>query len=470
MPSTTDSQYRIEKDTMGEVQVPVDRYYGAQSTRSLHNFDIGWERFPSELITAFGILKKSAALANWECGKLSDDTKNLIVQAADEVISGKLDDHFPLSVWQTGSGTQTNMNVNEVISNRAIEIAGGVLGSKTPIHPNDDVNKSQSSNDTFPTAMHISAVMEIRQRLLPQLTALRDTFQQKADQFMSRVKIGRTHLMDATPVTVGQEFSGYVTQLNNAIARIEDSLPSLQELAIGGTAVGTGLNTPDGYAQKVVNHISNLTSIPFTSAPNKFEALSAHDAMVHTSGTLKGLAGALFKIANDIRWSASGPRCGFGELIIPANEPGSSIMPGKVNPTQCEALTMIAVQVIGNDAAIAFAGASGNFQLNVYNPVMIYNLLQSIRLLADGMRSFNENCAVGIETNDAVIETNLQNSLMLVTALNTHIGYDKAAKIAKTAYAEGTTLKDAAIKLDYLTADQFDEWVQPHSMVGNITK
>ena len=362
------------------------------------------------------------------------------------------------------------MNVNEVISNRAIEIAGGVLGSKAPIHPNDDVNKSQSSNDTFPTAMHISAVMEIRQRLLPQLTALRDTFQQKADQFMSRVKIGRTHLMDATPVTVGQEFSGYVTQLNNAIARIEDSLPSLQELAIGGTAVGTGLNTPDGYAQKVVDHISDLTSIRFTSAPNKFEALSAHDAMVHTSGTLKGLAGALFKIANDIRWSASGPRCGFGELIIPANEPGSSIMPGKVNPTQCEALTMIAVQVIGNDAAITFAGASGNFQLNVYNPVMIYNLLQSIRLLADGMRSFNENCAVGIETNDAVIETNLQNSLMLVTALNTHIGYDKAAKIAKTAYAEGTTLKDAAVKLNYLTADQFDEWVQPHSMVGNITK
>ncbi len=470
MPSTTDSQYRIEKDTMGEVQVPVDRYYGAQSTRSLHNFNIGWERFPSELITAFGILKKSAALANWECGKLSDETKNLIIQAADEVISGKLDDHFPLSVWQTGSGTQTNMNVNEVISNRAIEIAGGVLGSKTPIHPNDDVNKSQSSNDTFPTAMHISAVMEIRQRLLPQLTALRDTFQQKADQFMNRVKIGRTHLMDATPVTVGQEFSGYVTQLNNAIVRIEDSLPSLQELAIGGTAVGTGLNTPDGYAQKVVDHISDLTSIRFTSAPNKFEALSAHDAMVHTSGTLKGLAGALFKIANDIRWSASGPRCGFGELIIPANEPGSSIMPGKVNPTQCEALTMIAVQVIGNDAAIAFAGASGNFQLNVYNPVMIYNLLQSIRLLADGMRSFNENCAVGIETNDAVIETNLQNSLMLVTALNTHIGYDKAAKIAKTAYAEGTTLKAAAVKLDYLTADQFDEWVRPHSMVGNITK
>ena len=470
MPSTTDSQYRIEKDTMGEVQVPADRYYGAQSTRSLQNFNIGWERFPRELITAFGILKKSAALANWECGKLPDETKALIVQAADEVISGKLDDHFPLSVWQTGSGTQTNMNVNEVISNRAIEIAGGILGSKSPIHPNDDVNKSQSSNDTFPTAMHISAVMEIRQRLLPQLTALRDTFQQKAEQFMSRVKIGRTHLMDATPVTVGQEFSGYVTQLNNAIGRIEDSLPGLQELAIGGTAVGTGLNTPDGYAQKVVDHIASLTDIPFTSAPNKFEALSAHDAMVHTSGTLKGLAGALFKIANDIRWSASGPRCGFGELIIPANEPGSSIMPGKVNPTQCEALTMIAVQVIGNDAAIAFAGASGNFQLNVYNPVMIYNLLQSIRLLADGMRSFNENCAVGIETNDSVIETNLQNSLMLVTALNTHIGYDKAAKIAKTAYAEGTTLKDAAVKLNYLTADQFDQWVQPHSMVGNITK
>lgn len=470
MPSSKDTQYRIEKDTMGEVQVPTDRYYGAQSTRSLHNFNIGWERFPRELITAFGILKKSAALANWECGTLPDKTKDLIVQAAEDVIEGTLDDHFPLSVWQTGSGTQTNMNVNEVISNRAIEIAGGVLGSKTPIHPNDDVNKSQSSNDTFPTAMHVSAAMEIHQRLLPQLCSLRDTFQQKSEQFMTRVKIGRTHLMDATPVTVGQEFSGYVTQLNNAISRIESSLPDLQELAIGGTAVGTGLNTPDGYAQKVVDHITALTSIPFTSAPNKFEALSAHDAMVHTSGTLKGLAGALFKIANDIRWSASGPRCGFGELIIPANEPGSSIMPGKVNPTQCEALTMIAVQVIGNDAAIAFAGASGNFQLNVYNPVMIYNLLQSIRLLADGMRSFNEHCAKGIETNDQVIETNLQNSLMLVTALNTHIGYDKAAKIAKTAYAEGTTLKAAAITLNYLTEEQFDEWVQPHSMVGTLNQ
>jgi fumarate hydratase, class II len=458
--------FRIEKDTMGDVEVPADRYYGAQSARSLTNFNIGWEKFPRELIKAFGILKKSAAMSNNDCGVLSDAKKDLIVQASNDVISGDLDEHFPLSVWQTGSGTQTNMNVNEVISNRAIEIAGGILGSKAPIHPNDDVNKSQSSNDTFPTAMHVSSVCEIEERLLPALKGITKTMAKKAVEFSTRVKIGRTHLMDATPVSVGQEFSGYVTQLKNAYTRIEQSLPALKELAIGGTAVGTGLNTPSGYADGVVSHISTLTGIEFTSAPNKFEALSAHDAMVQMSGSLKTLAGALFKIANDIRWSASGPRCGFGELIIPSNEPGSSIMPGKVNPTQCEALTMIAVQVMGNDATISFAGASGNFQLNVFNPVMIYNLLQSIRLLADGINSFNEKCAIGIDTNNAVIETNLQNSLMLVTALNTHIGYDKAAKIAKKAYAEGTTLKQAALELGYLTADQFDAWVQPKNMVG----
>lgn len=462
-----EKQFRIEKDTMGEVKVPSDRYYGAQSARSLKNFDIGWERFPRELIKAFGILKKSAALSNFQCGVLSEEKKDLIVQAADDVISGSLDDHFPLSVWQTGSGTQTNMNVNEVISNRAISISGGVLGSKTPIHPNDDVNKSQSSNDTFPTAMHIAATTEIEDRLLPSITTLRDSFAAKAEAFKGRVKIGRTHLMDATPVTVGQEFSGYVTQLSNALHRIEQALPMLRELAIGGTAVGTGLNTPNGYAQGVVDHVCAITGKNFTGAPNKFEALSAHDAMVQMSGALKTLAGALFKIANDIRWSASGPRCGFGELIIPSNEPGSSIMPGKVNPTQCEALTMIAVQVMGNDAAISFAGASGNFQLNVYNPVMIYNLLQSIRLLSDGARSFNDKCVVGIETNDAVIERNLQNSLMLVTALNTHIGYDKAAKIAKKAYAEGSTLKEAAVALGFLSEAEFDAWVQPHKMVGS---
>ena len=459
------SEYRIEKDTMGEVQVPNDRYYGAQSARSLTNFNIGWERFPRELIKAFGILKKSAAISNNKCGVLSDEKCQLIVQVADEVILGSLDEHFPLSVWQTGSGTQTNMNVNEVIANRAIEIAGGELGSKSPIHPNDDVNKSQSSNDTFPTAMHISSSLEIEQNLLPMLDILISTFEKKTLEFSSVVKIGRTHLMDATPVTVGQEFSGYVTQLKNSRKRIVQTMPSLKELAIGGTAVGTGLNTPEGYADGVVQNVSKETGSVFTSAPNKFEALSAHDAMVFTSGALKVLAGALFKIANDIRWSASGPRCGFGELIIPSNEPGSSIMPGKVNPTQCEALTMIAVQVMGNDAAIGFAGASGNFQLNVYNPVMIYNLLQSIRLLSDGIRSFHDKCVVGIETNADVINENLHNSLMLVTALNTHIGYDKSAKIAKKAYADGTTLKDAALKLGYLTESEFEAWVRPENMV-----
>ena len=458
---------RLEKDSMGDIEVPSNSYYGAQSARSLKNFAIGEETFPREFIKAFGLLKKACALINLDCNVLDKTKADFISQAADEVIEGKLDDHFPLSVWQTGSGTQTNMNSNEVISNRAIELAGGVLGSKDPIHPNDDVNKSQSSNDTFPTAMHIAAAMQINTLLIPALTTLAETFETKAAEFNTVVKIGRTHLMDATPVTVGQEFSGYATQLRNGITRLSNSLPFLYELAIGGTAVGTGLNTPDGYAEKVAKKIAELTQLPFTSAPNKFESLSAHDAIVDCSGVLKTIAGALFKIANDIRWSASGPRCGIGELSIPENEPGSSIMPGKVNPTQSEALTMIAVQVMGNDAAIGFAGASGNFQLNVYNPVLIYNLLQSIRLLADGAKSFNNQCAVGIDVNKENIKRNLNESLMLVTALNTHIGYDNAATIAKKAHKEGLTLKEAALSLEMLTESEFDSWVQPEKMIGN---
>lgn len=457
--------YRIEKDTMGEIQVPADVYYGAQSARSIMNFPIGIEIFPREMIRALGILKKAAALTNYDCGVLSKEKCDLICQAADEVIDGKLDAHFPLSVWQTGSGTQTNMNSNEVISNRAIEIAGGVIGSKDPIHPNDDVNKSQSSNDTFPTGMYIAAVSEIHRHLIPMITKLRDTFEEKSVAFKDVVKIGRTHLMDATPVTVGQEFSGYLAQLNYGLERIEASLPRLSELALGGTAVGTGLNTPDGYAVKVAAKIAELTGLPFTSAANKFEALSAHDAVVEMSGVLKTIAGGLHKIANDIRWSASGPRCGLGELLIPENEPGSSIMPGKVNPTQCEAMTMVAAQVFGNDAAIGFAGANGHFQLNVYKPVMIFNLLQSIRLIADTCSAFNDNCAVGIKPNHINIEKNLYGSLMLVTALNPHIGYDNAAKIAKTAHKENTTLKEAAVKLGILTAEQFDAYVKPEEMV-----
>ena len=463
--TTDDEIYRIESDTMGDIQVPETAYYGAQSARSLTNFDIGLETFPRELIRAFGVLKKAAAIVNNKSGLLSDEKNNLICQAADEVINGDLDHHFPLSVWQTGSGTQTNMNTNEVISNRAIELAGGKIGSKDPIHPNDDVNKSQSSNDTFPTAMHISSAIEISDSLIPSIKDLIKTFEIKQNEFDHVVKIGRTHLMDATPLTLGQEFGGYITQLQNSVLRLQQALPSLYELALGGTAVGTGLNTPDGYSENVARAIADLTGHPFITAPNKFEALSAHDAIVAASGALKTLAGACFKIANDVRWSASGPRCGIGELNIPANEPGSSIMPGKVNPTQSEALTMIAVQVMGNDAAIGFAGASGNFQLNVYNPVLIYNLLQSIRLLSDGIKSFNLNCAVGIEPNYPFIEKNLQNSLMLVTALNPHIGYDNAAKIAKKAHSDGTTLKQAAIALQLLTEEQFDEWVDPNSMI-----
>jgi fumarate hydratase class II len=457
-------QYRSESDTMGRIDVPASAYYGAQSARSLQNFNIGTDTFPPEFITAFGILKKAAALVNCDAGILDTTLCDWICKAADDVITGKLASEFPLRVWQTGSGTQTNMNVNEVIANRAIELAGGERGSKTPVHPNDHVNQSQSSNDTFPTAMHMAAAIAINHDLLPELYRLRDTFQFKQEQFNDIVKIGRTHLMDATPLTLGQEFSGYVTQLTNAGKRLHAALPGLYELALGGTAVGTGLNTPYQYAENVAKKIAELTDLPFVSAPNKFEALSAHDAIVFASGALKTLAAACFKIANDIRWSASGPRCGLGELTIPENEPGSSIMPGKVNPTQSEALTMIAVQVMGNDATIGIAGASGNFQLNVFNPVIIVNLLQSIRILADGMRSFNDHCAVGIEPNRDRIDHNLNQSLMLVTALNPHIGYDNAAKIAKKAHAEGITLKESALALNLVTAESFDQWVNPRNM------
>jgi fumarate hydratase class II len=459
-------QYRIETDSMGEIEVPEDRYYGAQTARSLIHFKIGGERFPREMIWAFGILKKAAALVNKELGLLPAEKAELIVKAADEVISGKLDEHFPLVVWQTGSGTQTNMNANEVISNRAIEMAGGKMGSKKPIHPNDDVNKAQSSNDTFPAAMHIAAAHEIHRRLIPMVTQLRDTLARKAEAFSNIIKIGRTHLMDAVPLTLGQEFSAYFTQLNHGLKRIEMILPHLYELALGGTAVGTGLNTHPQFAVKSAARIAELTGYPFVTAENKFEALASHDAMVMASGALKTLACSLMKIANDIRWLASGPRCGLGELTIPENEPGSSIMPGKVNPTQSEAMTMVAAQVIGNDVSIGVGGASGNFELNVFKPVIIYNLLQSIRLIADACEMFNEHCAVGIEANEANIKKHLQNSLMLVTALNPHVGYDNAAKIAKKAHKENLTLREAAIALGILTGEKFDQVVRPEKMIG----
>jgi len=458
--------FRTEQDTMGEVKVPENAYYGAQTVRSLKNFDIGTEKIPIELIRAFGIIKKAAAIVNCEIGLLHEDKKRLIVQAAEEVIEGKLDDQFPLSVWQTGSGTQTNMNLNEVIANRAIELASGVLGSRTPVHPNDDVNMSQSSNDTFPTAMHIAVATEITQQLLPSVEALTVILQNKTREFKNIVKIGRTHLMDAVPLTLGQEFSGYVTQIERGHQRITQCLPRLYELVLGGTAVGTGLNSHPEFAVRAAQQIAQLTGLPFVSAGNKFEALAAHDTMIETGGALKTLAVSLTKIANDIRWLSSGPRCGIGELCLPANEPGSSIMPGKVNPTQCEALTMIAAQVMGNDTTIAFAGASGNFELNVYKPVIIYNLLQSVRLLSDGCRSFGNNCVAGITANESVIAGYVQNSLMLVTALNPHIGYDKAAKIAKQAHEKGTTLKEAAISLGFLTAEEFDRTVVPEKMIG----
>ncbi|MCB0171008.1 MAG: class II fumarate hydratase [Anaerolineae bacterium] len=459
-------EYRIESDTMGKIEVPADRYYGAQTARSLMNFKIGGDRFPREMIRALGVLKKAAALSNKKLGTLPAEKADLIVQAADEVIAGKLDDHFPLVVWQTGSGTQTNMNSNEVIANRAIEIAGGELGSKKPIHPNDDVNKAQSSNDTFPTAMHIAAAEQISGLLLPAIKTLRDTLDAKADAFQDIIKIGRTHLMDAVPLTLGQEFSGYVQQLDNDMKRIEIALDGLYELALGGTAVGTGLNTHRDFAETAANYIADITGLPFHSAPNKFEALAAHDAVVFASGAMKTLAASLNKIANDVRWLASGPRCGIGELTIPANEPGSSIMPGKVNPTQSEAMTMVCAQVMGNDVAVNVGGMSGNFELNVFKPVMIFNLLNSIRLLGDACNSFNENCAVGIEPNMAAIDGYLRNSLMLVTALNPHIGYDNAAKVAKKAFAENSTLREAIIALELMTGEAFDNAVRPEEMTG----
>ena len=458
--------YRIETDTMGELQVPVDAYYGAQTARSLMNFKVGIEKMPIEVVHAFGILKKAAALTNNQLGTLDDETTRLIAQAADEVIAGKLDDHFPLVVWQTGSGTQSNMNVNEVISNRAIEIAGGEMGSKDPVHPNDHVNKSQSSNDTYPTAMHIAAVTVIEEQLFPALIDLRDVLSAKSAEFSDIVKIGRTHLQDATPLTLGQEMSGWVAQLDFAISAIKATMPQLLQLALGGTAVGTGLNTHPQYAERVAEKIAELSGYDFVTADNKFAYLAAHDAFVGTHGALKQLAVALMKIANDVRWLASGPRCGLGELSLPENEPGSSIMPGKVNPTQCEATTMVCAQVMGNDTAIGIAGSQGNFELNVYKPVMAYNLIQSVRLLSDAMNSFNKNCAVGIEPNREKINDHLNNSLMLVTALNPHIGYDNAAKIAKTAHKNGSTLKAAAIELGLMTSEEFKAAIKPEEMIG----
>jgi fumarate hydratase, class II len=455
---------RTESDSMGKIEVPTDRYYGAQTARSLIHFAIGKDTMPAELIRAFGVLKKAAALVNRDLGKLPEEKSKLITQAADEVITGKLNDHFPLRVWQTGSGTQTNMNVNEVISNRAIQISGGEMGSKKPIHPNDDVNLSQSSNDTFPTAMHIAAASETQRRLLPAVKKLRDALDAKAREFMGVVKIGRTHLQDATPLTVGQEFSGWVSLLDRDGARIAVALDGLYDLAIGGTAVGTGLNAHPEFADRAARKIAELTGLPFRSHPNKFASLSAHDEIVFASGALKTLAASLMKIANDIRWLASGPRCGLGELTLPENEPGSSIMPGKVNPTQSEAVTMVAVQVMGNDAAIGFAGSQGNFELNVYKPVMIFNYLHSVELLADAMNSFVDHCIVGIELNLKTIDKYVKNSLMLVTALAPRIGYDNAAKVAHTAHVQHISLREAAMQLGHLTADEFDALVKPEDM------
>ncbi|CCM00895.1 uncharacterized protein FIBRA_02941 [Fibroporia radiculosa] len=462
-----DQKHRVERDTFGELQVPADRYWGAQTQRSLQNFDIGGptERLPPPLIKAFGVLKKASAIVNVGYG-LDPKIGGAIQQAADEVISGTLIDHFPLVVFQTGSGTQSNMNVNEVISNRAIEMLGGQLGSKKPVHPNDHVNMSQSSNDTFPTAMHIAAVTEINHSLLPALVELRDALDEKAKAFANIIKIGRTHLQDATPLTLGQEFSGYVEQVSNGIERVQAVLPRLSFLAQGGTAVGTGLNTKKGFDVKVAAEISKITGLEFKTAPNKFEALASHDALVEAHGALNVLACSFMKIANDIRFLGSGPRCGFGELSLPENEPGSSIMPGKVNPTQCEALTMVAAQVIGNQTAVSVAGASGQFELNVFKPVMIKNVLQSIRLLADGSRSFTKNCVVGIQANEKRINTLLNESLMLATILNSHLGYDNVAKCAKKAHKEGTTLKQATVALGLLTPEEFDEKVRPELMLG----
>jgi fumarate hydratase class II len=457
---------RAESDTLGVVQVPADRYWGAQTQRSLENFKIGGERMPIEVIRAMAVLKKAAALVNAELAGLDRKLADAVAAAATEVIDGKLDDHFPLVVWQTGSGTQTNMNTNEVIANRAIEILGGEIGSKKPVHPNDHVNMSQSSNDTFPTAMSIAAVIAIEERLLPPMRRLADALSAKAAAWRDIIKIGRTHLMDATPLTLGQEAGGWATQVNNAIGHIEATLPHLRQLAIGGTAVGTGLNAPAGFAERMAAEISRLTGHSFESAPNKFEALAAHDAAVATSGAFKVAAAALMKIANDVRWLGSGPRCGVGELALPANEPGSSIMPGKVNPTQCEALTMVCARVIGNDMAIAVAGASGNFELNVFKPVIIDGLLQSARLLGDACASFTDNCVEGMAPDERRIAELLERSLMLVTALNPVIGYDAAAKVAKTAHQKGITLREAALELGVIDGDKFDAAVRPEKMLG----
>jgi len=455
---------RTETDTMGEIAVRADRYWGAQTERSLHHFNIGAEHFPRPMIRALGILKKAAALVNGDLKTLTPDQVALIVRAADEVIDGRLDDHFPLFVWQTGSGTQTNMNANEVISNRAIELAGGVMGSKQPIHPNDHVNRGQSSNDTFPTAMHIAAAEQVVRHLRPHVAALRDTLDAKARVFADVVKVGRTHLQDATPLTLGQEISGWVAQIDLGIRAVEAALPPVYELALGGTAVGTGLNTHPEYAERGAAKIAELTGLPFVSAPNKFAALAGHEALVGLHGALKTLAVALMKVANDVRWLSSGPRSGLGEITIPENEPGSSIMPGKVNPTQSEAMTMVCAQVMGNDVAAGIGGASGNFELNVFKPLIIHNVLQSLRLLGDACRNFNEFCAAGIEPNRRRIKENLDRSLMLVTALNPHIGYDKSAKIAKKAHKDGTTLKQAAMELGFVSDADFEAWVDAAKM------
>jgi len=459
----TSNKMRIETDSMGEIRVRADRYWGAQTERSLLHFNIGFDVMPREMIRAFGILKKACALVNQDLGKLPTDKAKLIVQACDEVIEGKLDEHFPLRVWQTGSGTQTNMNANEVISNRAIEIAGGVMGSKKPVHPNDDVNMSQSSNDTFPTAMHIAAAEQMN-KLIPRVQEVHDAIDIKAKEFKDVVKIGRTHLQDATPLTVGQEMSGWASLLERDIDRLRDSLPGLYDLAIGGTAVGTGLNAHPEFGERAAKKIAELTGLPFKSHPNKFAALSAHDEIVFASGAVKTLAASLMKIANDVRWLASGPRCGLGELVIPENEPGSSIMPGKVNPTQSEAMTMVAVQVMGNDATIGFADSQGNFELNVFKPVMIHNFLHSVRLIHDACHGFVEYCIAGMTIDREKIDAHLRHSLMLVTALNPHIGYDNAARIAKNAHKKGISLRESAIESGLLTGEQFDEWVKPEEM------
>jgi fumarate hydratase class II len=462
----TMTKTRTETDTFGPVDVPADRYWGAQAERSRGNFKIGWERQPLPVVRALGIVKRAAAEANMELGRLDPNVGKAVIQAAQEVIEGKLDEHFPLVVWQTGSGTQSNMNANEVISNRAIEILGGEMGSKKPVHPNDHVNMSQSSNDTYPTAMHVACAEEIHHRLIPALQKLRNALNDKAQAWHRIIKIGRTHTQDATPLTLGQEFSGYTAQVENGIARIEQTLPKLMELAQGGTAVGTGLNAPVGFAEKVAEKIASITQLPFKTAPNKFEALAAHDAMVFSHGAINTVAASLFKIANDIRLLGSGPRSGLGELSLPENEPGSSIMPGKVNPTQCEAMTMICARVFGNHAALTFAGSQGHFELNVYNPVMAYNFLQSVRLMADAAVSFTDNCVVGIEPREDNIKAALERSLMLVTALAPKIGYDNAAKIAKTAHKNGTTLREEAVGGGYVTDEEFDAVVRPEKMIA----